>query len=154
MGGGVPKGTKRYLEDASEGVFLLFVCRVLPHCFPLGEPVARSAQQGHGGKGKGKKGKGQGQTNVREFSGKCNKCGQWGHKAADCPGVFDCFVACHLPGLSRAGSRTNPRPPAGSAARGGEQTRAAMEQMQAANRSPSAINCGSASLTLPSMTPQ
>ena len=35
VGGGVPKGTKRYLEDASEGVFLLLVCRVLPHCFPV-----------------------------------------------------------------------------------------------------------------------
>ena len=61
--------------------------------FLLGEPVARPAQQGHGDKGKGKKGKGQGQAIAREFSGKCNKCGVWGHTAADCKGGWGCFIA-------------------------------------------------------------
>ena len=65
--------------------YLFVVCCLI--VFRLGEPVARSAQQGHGDKGTGKKGKGQGQATAREFSGRCNKCGQWGHKAADCPGV-------------------------------------------------------------------
>ena len=29
---------------------------------------------------------------AEEFSGKCNKCGVWGHKAADCKGGWGCFI--------------------------------------------------------------
>ena len=71
--------------------YLFVVCCLI--VFPLGEPVALPAQPAHGDKGKGKKGKGQGQANVREFSGKCNKCGVWGHKAADCKGGWGYFIA-------------------------------------------------------------
>ena len=78
-----PKGGgKRSFESVADGTLLYCICVSVFCLLCVG-----GAAQWPSDKGKGKKGKGHAQAAVREVTGKCNKCGQQGHKASDCQGA-------------------------------------------------------------------